>query len=157
MHGHGLRDRQLRGPLEPGGRPRLVVLMVRRYLCLQCLRVVTVVPRGMLWRRLFSAGAIALAMALFGIEELTAAAVRERISPWQEVGATSAKGWLSLRRWVRAVRRGALFPLVARLPDSWTVRQVAARAAAVVSGRAPMLLRQADPVAAAFAGAGLAG
>jgi hypothetical protein len=43
----------------------------------------------MLPRRLFSACAIALALALFGLSQLPLHAVRNRVSPWRTVGATA--------------------------------------------------------------------
>jgi len=153
LHGHGLRERQLRGPLEPGGGAALIVLLVRRYLCLVCGGIATVVPRGVLRGWLFSASAIALALALFGIEGMSEAEVRKRTSPWMVVGATAAEGWLSLRRWIRAIRAGRLFSDVRMVGPGWTARQVAARAAVVLAGRGPSELRVFEPVWAAFIGA----
>jgi hypothetical protein len=153
MHGHGLRERQLRGVLEPGGPPVIVVLRLRRYLCLECGAVVTVVPRGVLRGHLYSAGAIALALALFGIDELSEAAVRARSSPWRIVGATAATGWCALRRWVRAIRSGRLWPGLAALRGDWSVRDVARRVASALAARGPAELRSSEPAAAAFAAA----
>lgn len=153
LHGHGLRERQLRGPLEPEGRASLIVLLIRRYLCRVCGGVATVVPQGVVRGRLFSASAIALALALFGIERMSEVAVRKRTSPWTLVGATAAEGWLRLRRWVRAIRDGRLFSEVHMLGADWTARHVAVRAATVLAGRGPSELRVFDLVAAAFVGA----
>lgn len=153
MHGHGLRERQLRGVLEPGGPPVIVVLLLRRFLCLVCGCVATVVPRGVVCGRLYSAGAIALALALFGLGEQSEAAVRQRSSPWQVVGATAAKGWSALRRWVRAIRSGRLWPSLTALRADWSVRDVARRVASALAARGPAQLRSADPAAAAFAAA----
>src|SRR5215211_5741409 len=86
LHGHGLRDRQMRGPLQPGGRPALVVLQIRRYLCQGCRTVVTVLPREAAPYRHYSAPAIAWALALFGVAGLAPAEVRARTSPWPVVG-----------------------------------------------------------------------
>ena len=36
LHGHGLRKRALRGPLEPGGEPYEIEVLVRRYQCQRC-------------------------------------------------------------------------------------------------------------------------
>lgn len=157
MHGHGLRGRQVRGPLEPGGLPVIVELLLRRYLCLVCGGVATAVPRGMLRGRLYSAGAIALALALFGVGELGEAEVRRRTSPWQVVGPTAAKGWCTLRRWVRAIRRGALWPGLAALRQGWTVREVARRVASVLAASGPKGLRRGEAPSAAFAAAELGG
>src|SRR5690348_13799716 len=67
LHGHGLRERQLRGPLGPEQEPQMCVVRVRRYLCRRCGATLTVVPQGVLPRRLFSAAAIGLALCLWGI------------------------------------------------------------------------------------------
>jgi hypothetical protein len=90
--------------------------------------VISVGPRGLLAGWLFSAAAMAWALWLFGVARQSAAEVRRRVSPWSTVGATAAAGWVTLRRWARAVRRGRLFGQVRRCPASWTLRQVAARA-----------------------------
>ena len=79
LWGHGLRQRQQRGPLDPEGAPVVIVITVRRYLCLACGAVILVVPCGMLPARHFSAGAIAWALALFGvIMKATRGALRHR-------------------------------------------------------------------------------
>src|SRR5687768_17558971 len=57
--GHGLRDRQVRGPLEPAGPPTEITIQVRRYRCRACRAIVVVVPRGVAHARLFSLCAIA--------------------------------------------------------------------------------------------------
>ena len=64
LHGHGVRTRQGRGPAEPDAAPQVRVFCVRRYRCTRCRATATVVPREVLTRRLFTAGAIALALAL---------------------------------------------------------------------------------------------
>ncbi len=123
--GHGLRDRQSRGPLEALGDPVEVTLRVRRYLCRPCRAVIVVVPLGVIAGRLFAAAAIGLALALFGVEGLPLAKVRQRVSPWRRVGATAYGSWLAPRRWVRAIREGRLFASVRRSPTHHTARQVA--------------------------------
>lgn len=45
LHGHGLRARQVRGPIDEHEPPIERVVRVRRYRCLRCNAVVTVVPR----------------------------------------------------------------------------------------------------------------
>jgi hypothetical protein len=105
-----------------------------------------------LTRRLFSAPAIALALALFGVSELALTEVRARISPWATVGATSAASWVSVRRWVAAVVAGKLFD-VRPAPADWTAWLVAARAATTLAARAPVRPGRADPLADAFVGA----
>jgi hypothetical protein len=95
-----------------------------------------VVPRGVIRRRLYSAGAMALALALYGVARLSPAEVRRRVSPLQIVGTTAAASWASLRRWSRSVRAGRLFPMVRSLPADATLRQVAARAATTLAAYA---------------------
>jgi hypothetical protein len=105
-----------------------------------------------LTRRLFSASAIALALALFGVSGQSLRRVRARISPWATVGATSAAGWVSVRRWVKAVTEGRLFAVRA-VPATWTARQVAARAATTLAARAPVGPGTGNLQADAFVGA----
>ncbi len=105
--------------------------------CRACGAVVVVVPRGVLRRRLYSAAAVALAAALYGVAGLAPAEVRAQVSPLRIVGATAASGWASLRRWAGAVRGGRLFPVVRALPADATLREVAARAATTLAAYAP--------------------
>jgi len=109
---------------------------VRRFRCRACGAVVTVVPRGLLRRRLFSAPAIALALWRLGSLGESPSVVRSAISPWSTVGTTAAGGWAQLRRWSRAVASGALF---AGLPAAaeGTARAVARRVAMALRARAP--------------------
>ena len=137
LHGHGLRERHQWGPATPGGLPELIGILVRRYQCQPCGAVVVVVPRGVLRRRLYSAAAIALALALYGVAALAPREARRRVSPLRMVGATAAAGWASLRRWSRAVRAERLFPAVRALPPGASLRQVAARAATTLAAFAP--------------------
>jgi len=137
LHGHGLRERHQWGPAAPDGLPDLIGILVRRYQCQPCGAVVVVVPRGLLRHRLYSACAVALALALWGVAEHAPAEVRRRVSPFATVGATAAAGWACLRRWSRAVRTGRLFPVVRALPVEATLRQVAARAATTLAAYAP--------------------
>lgn len=115
----------------------LVSILARRYRCQACGAVVVVVPRGVLSQRLYSAGAIALALALWGAADLAPTEVRARVSPFAIMGATAAAGWANLRRWSQAVRSGRLFPVVRALPAQATLRQVAARAATTLAACAP--------------------
>lgn len=137
LHGHGVRERQVRGPAAPGERPLERLVLLRRYLCLACGAVIVVGPRGLEPGWLFSGPAIAWALWLFGVAKLTAAEVRRQVSPWATVGATAAAGWATLRRWARAVRDRTLFAIVRRCPAEWSLRQVAARAASTVAALAP--------------------
>jgi len=124
--GHGLRARQVRGPAVHDEPPVLLVLLTRRFLCLACGAVLNVTPRGMLRYRHHAASAIGLALALFGLERLSIREVRGRTSPWH---FAEPFGWLSLRRWLRSVRRGELFSGLRRCPPGWPPRLVAERVA----------------------------
>ena len=134
LHGHGLRSRDQWGPPDATGPPEVGEVVCRRYHCLACCAVLLVVPRGILRRRLYSASAIALALALWGAEGLAPGAVRRRVSPWRISGATAAMGWASLRRWVRAVREAELFARVRASIAGARLREVAARAATALAG-----------------------
>lgn len=157
LWGHGRRERQSRGPLEPGSEPETVIFAARRYRCRACGAVVIVVPRSVLERRLFSAEAIALALVLFGVLGLSMAGVRERVSPWRRVGRTARLSWVSLRRWIAAIRAGRLFAKVRRSPARFTARQVAERAAMTLAALAPASLASAAIDERVFAGAALSG
>ena len=154
MWGHGLRERQQRGPLEAGGRARTVVIRQRRYRCQECGALIVVRPRGVLRGRHYSAGAIGLALGLFGVVGLPLSEVRRRVSPWGVVGETASSTWLTVRRWVRAIRERRLFGGVRATPPTWRARQVAERAAMTLEALAPPTIS--DEIAVrVFAGATL--
>lgn len=136
LHGHGIRERQLRGPLGLGEAPCTAIVLVRRYRCQACGAVSTVAPRSMVRGRLFSVSAIGLALALWALSRLPLASVRRLISPWRVVGSTAGDTWVTVRRWAGAVRRGALFPCVRAVPPDWSLRQVAERAATTLAAMA---------------------
>jgi hypothetical protein len=150
--GHGLRERQQRGPLVAGGAPKLVTVHARRYAC-ACGAILMVVPSETLPRRLYTVSAVAWALALFGVELATPSQARRRTSPLDVVGATAATGWATLRRWVRAVRDRQLLPRVRPSPGDFTDRQVAERAAMTAAALAPPSLALLEISARAFAGA----
>ncbi len=153
LYGHGLRERQVRGPSEPGATPELRLLHLRRYLCTRCGAVTVVGPMELLTRRLYSAAAIAWALALFSLAQLSPSAVRGLVSPFAHVGATSAAGWLTLLRWCAAARRGQLFRSVPMLPADWSARQVAERVATLVASYAVPCTEPPPLTALVFAGA----
>jgi hypothetical protein len=105
----------------------------------------TVVPREVAHRRLFSRSSIALAVALWSIARASAETVRARVSPWR-VRGPGARGWRTLRAWVDVLRGEPALVI----PVDWTRREAALRIAHVLGGFAPEI---ADPIAAAFAGA----
>jgi hypothetical protein len=111
----------------------MLVLRVRRYRCRGCRAVCTVVPRGVVRRRHFGAGAIGWALFLYGHEHLSARAVRAHVGGF---GSPDAGDWVTLRRWLAAVAQGGLFR-VRRSPEDFTARQTAERAAMTLASFAP--------------------
>lgn len=98
LHGHGLRERQLRGPEEPTSAPTTVVLVCRRYRCTRCEAVLLVVPRGVAPRKHYGFAAIAMALTLWLLIGEPAREVRRRVCAWQ-VTRESTSSWTALRRW----------------------------------------------------------
>ncbi len=133
VQGHGKRQRQAWGPSSPRTPPEIQVLMIRRYHCVACGAVTTVAPSETLTKRLYTAPAIAWALALFGLMAAAPTAIREMVSPLRLWGATSAARWQTLVRWAAAAGEGRLFPTVHAMPGEWPARMVAARVAAMLS------------------------
>lgn len=129
------------------------MVKTRRYRCCGCGALIEVVPAEVAPRRHYSRCAIGLALALFGVARESAAAVRRRVSPFGVVGSTAAIGWATLRRWIRAVRAGALFPGVRAVPSDWTARQAAERIAMSLAAHAPPSSAALPLAAQVFAGA----
>jgi len=153
LWGHGLRARQVRGPLAFGEDPDLVTVEGRRYQCQICEALIIVEPCSVLRYRHFSASAIVMALALFGLEGASAAQVRRRVSPWRTVGHAACHGWVTLHRWIDVARQGRLLPAM-RHRAAGDDRGVAARVARAVASRAPPPW-DASVAARAFAGAAL--
>jgi hypothetical protein len=147
--GHGLRDRQVRGPLGVGEVAGIRAVRVRRYLCCRCKAVLVVLPRGVIARRHFGAAAIAWAFALVGLLGEPQSAAWAAVSAWGEPRGC----WTTLRRWAAAVIDRRLLPAVRGVPVTASVRQVAERAALVVRSLSPVRGALADEV---FAGAAYA-
>jgi hypothetical protein len=103
---------------------------VRRYRCTKCGATVTVAPRGVVRRRLYPASAIGLALALFGVERASPAAVREAIAPTASTrDPAEGAGWSTLRRWAHEAKAGTLIAEGHGCPATFTLRQAAERAA----------------------------
>jgi hypothetical protein len=130
-----------------------VEIQTRRYRCVPCKAVSTVVPQEMLARRLYSVSAIGLALALWALAQATAAQVRRRVSPAKIVGSTAASGWATLRRWARAVQHKKLFASTPAPRQGATLRQVAASTAAALGASADPTSRGLALYARAFFGA----
>ena len=153
LHGHGTRERQVRGPGGSEQPAATVLIVARRYRCLRCGAVIVVVPREMRARRLYSACAIGLALALWGWALATASEVRRRIRPATQLGATAAMGWATLRRWARAVASQQLVVSAPPAGPHATLRQVAASAAATLAASAEPTTRGLSVAQRAFLGA----
>jgi hypothetical protein len=153
VHGHGLRERQVRGPLGPGEKAVVIGVPGRRYRCVVCDSVFLVVPREVLPRRQYSAAAIGFALALWGLVGLTATAVRLRINPSKVLGFDAMTGWVTLRRWAKAVKTRCLFPSVPAAGPSATLRTVAALAATALAASADPATRHLPLERRAFLGA----
>lgn len=146
LHGHGVRERQLRGPPEPDAPSTTVVVICRRYRCTSCGAILLVVPRGVAPRRHYGHAAIAMALALWAIVGAPVAEVRRRVCAWQVTREAPGR-WLSLRRWAASAR-------VALGLAGFSLDAAAARAAQLAMGRAPPGVRTAPREAQAFAGGG---
>jgi len=151
LEGHGLRERQVRGPSAPLGEPETRTIWVRRYRCRLCGGVTTVLPRGLAARRHYSASAIGLSLCLYGMLRLSVGATRQRVCTWRV--SFDPERWTTLPRWIRAIGQGRLFPLVRACPSTFTLRERAERAAATLCALA---LGAGSSETLAFAGAALA-
>ena len=136
IHGHGRRERVQLGPRAPDGGGEVVVILVRRYRCCSCGAVITVVPRGLIRRRLYAAAAISLALGLWGLVGLASPAVRTRVSPNSVVGDAARHHWATLGRWVAAGAAGRLSPRLSVIADE-DRRVTAGRLATALIGFAP--------------------
>jgi hypothetical protein len=111
---------------------------VRRYKCTQCGATVTVAPRGVVRRRLYAAGAIGLALALFGIQLESAPAVREAIAPMASArDPAEGSTWSTLRRWAHEAKAGTLVAESRACPETFTLRQAAERTATTLQALGP--------------------
>ena len=127
-------------------------MRVRRFECQRCGACMVVVPRELQPRRLYTASAIGLALALWGLMGATEAATRARVSPFAIVGAAAATRWVTLRRWASDAGAGRLFATSRAPPPGFVRRQHAERAAAALVALAPAGLPLEQ---AAFAGGAL--
>lgn len=125
--GHGLRERQVRGPASACGAPVIRTISSRRYRCRRCGGLTTVLPRGLCARRHYSASAIGLALCLFGVRGLTVGETRRRVCPWR--AGFETERWTTLSGWLAAIEQGRLLSGVRRSPGDFTLRQRAERAA----------------------------
>lgn len=148
-----MRTRQVRGPLKPDGEPTTLELDVRRYRCSTCGAVLTVLPRGLVPRRHFSSAAIGQALLRYGQMQQSQRVVRQHTSPWRVIGDAAVTSWVTLRRWLAALGRGALFAQVRAAPAAFTARQRAERAALTLAALAPAAMAHLPLIEQVFAGA----
>jgi hypothetical protein len=85
----------------------------------------TVVPREVVARRHFSAGAIGLALFVYGKLRAAACDVAIRVGLWGH----GPGAWRTVRRWLTAIEGGRLFRGIRSSPRGWPPRRRAARAA----------------------------
>lgn len=150
VHGHGLLHRQVRGVLELHGEPGVFAISVRRYACQGCGAVMTVVPAGVLARRLYSASSIALAMHLWLVAGLSDRTVRSRVCAWQLRGCND-RGWAQLYRWTRQLTR--LFELPRKMVATEALHDAARRVLITLRSLAPVALSAAPIALQIFEGA----
>jgi hypothetical protein len=150
--GHGVVERQFRGPMTATATAESVVIQVRRYRCRACKAVLVVGPLGLVRGRWYGAGAIALALEAYARGE-TSNSIRRRVSPSSTVGGSACERWMTLVRWIEAARGGGLFA-VSGLGE-FSRRRVAEHVALALAGRAGRALGE-DLANAAFAGAAIA-
>jgi len=137
VHGDGTRERQVRGPAAAQGPPTMTSVRARRYECQRCGACMLVVPREILPRRLYTACAIGMALAMWALLGATEAAVRARISPLAIVGAAADASWVTLRRWAGDAAARRLFATSRASPAGFTRRKYAERAASALRALAP--------------------
>ena len=150
--GHGLLAREVRGPMSVQGEPETTEVQMRRYRCRACKAVLVVGPRGVLRRRIYTASAIAVALEAYG-RSVSSAAVRESTSPSKTIGVAARDRWVTLTRWIDAVRSGELFGV--RGFGGLARRVAAAQVALALAARGGRAIG-ADITAAVFAGAAIA-
>lgn len=150
--GHGVRLRQVRGPVTAEGAAEVVTVVTRRYRCRACGAVIAVVPRGIVARRHFSASAIGLGLLLYAVLRVHVDELAARVGLW----GRGHSAWRTVVRWTQAIDRGALLRR-ARLrlaPPDWPPRRRAERAAMALASLCP---DSACPLATrVFVGAALA-
>jgi hypothetical protein len=148
LHGHGTRERGVRGVLDHDGTPSIHQPLLRRYISTCCGVTCTVGPVDVLPYKRFGAVSIALALGFYGVRRESLQAVRARLNPIPQQGFDD-DGWRAARRWIATV--AALFTDVRAAPGDWTLRQVAERAAMTVASRVPAVLASVDELPAVIA------
>ena len=122
--------------MAPGKAPEELTIQLRRYRCRSCEAVVTVAPRAVLYRMLYSGLAVAVALSLWVVEGLASWRVRGRVSPRSGAPSEREHGWRSVGRWARHADRWwrwlRLLPGNERARARQIVQQLAGRAASAM-------------------------
>jgi len=126
-------------------------VQVRRYRCLRCGGLTTVLPRGLTARRHYSASAIGLALCLHGLRGLSVGETRQRVCTWP-VGFETER-WTTLQKWIAAIEAGRLFRVVRSSPAGTSLHRKSERAATTLCSLA---LSGGELEAQVFEGAALA-
>jgi hypothetical protein len=136
-------------------KPGVLVLRVRRYRCRRCGAITTVLPRGLLARRYYSGGAIALGLLLLGVRGQSVQQVRSAVCAWP-VSFESPGQWNTVSKWLQAICEKRLYPQVRPWPPAFGLRQKAERVATTLLSYAPPSLGDTALEEQVFVGAGLA-
>ena len=150
IHGDGTRERQMWGPESAEGPPGMVAVRARRYQCQRCGTCMLVVPGEILRRRLYTAPAIGLALALWALLGLTAISGASPRQPAPGAGRRDGRPMDDAAPVGPRHDRRPAFPTWRAAPENFTLRKYAERAAAMLQALAPTDLPVADAV---FAGA----
>lgn len=142
--GHGLRARTVVDVTR-----HVVEAVLRRYRCRRCDAVMIVGPSELSPRRRYTVGAIALALALWGLSGTAGHLVRSWVSPQHRIGDGTLGRWPVLRRWARSA------PVLFGVDDVDEVapRAIAARVCRALAARAPPTARELAIVDRAVSGA----
>lgn len=146
--GHGIRSREVEGPVEPGEAPASTTVVARRYRCRACRAVLVVVPLGVGRALRYTLDAIGYALALWGYARATAERTRRAVSTAKARSISAPEKWSSLRRWAAESVRIFGFSVPR---SSGMLRERAARLASWLASQAP-LPRGAVPEDAFFGG-----
>lgn len=153
LHGHGVRSRQVWGPLSAEAEPQIHEVLVRRYQCQSCGQTFTVGPESMARRYLYMVTAIVAGLWRWGQRREPARRVRQQLSPLRVQGAARPERWASLARWTE--QRDRLCPQAApsmqRAVDTTApVRKQAAQVSMVLAafGDGPFCIGGAQEAAA---------
>ena len=150
LHGHGIVIRHQRGPPHPDAPADDVKWVIRRYRCKCCESVCRVLPSSATARKHFSAAAIAMALALWGLMRRNAEQVRRVVN---ERATDGEPGWASIGRWAKEISAGTLLPELGLRGAAGRALEVAAKAASALCGWAPVSARETPLDHQAFAGA----